>query len=308
MDINERYKECFNKKIENIKRDAENRSIVLYGAGKGLELAIKCFSQLKFCVQLVADQHWEKLKLVQGLRFISPDTINVKQHYVVIDLIKPVHEIVDLLLSKGFTHKDYCYIYNFGNPDDITYRGCKIGKYTYGYEELLEYYPLAESIGRFCSINGTARIWNNHSLDAITTSPILDYPGFYDWNFYPERQELVKKYGKHKDNHPYENSEIRDNKPIVIGNDVWIGANAVILPGVNIGDGAVIAAGAVVTKDVEPYAIVGGVPAKLIRYRFSNDIIKKLLQIKWWNWTEEEIDNNIELFYQPEEFIKRYKQ
>ena len=77
----------------------------------------------------------------------------------------------------------------------------------------------------------------------------------------------IKKYGKYFTNHPYENSALRKNEPVIIGNDVWIGANVCILPGVNIGDGAVLAAGAVVNKDVPSYSVVGGVPAKVIKYR-----------------------------------------
>ena len=78
-------------------------------------------------------------------------------------------------------------------------------------------------------------------------------------------------------------------KRLTIGNDVWIGANVYIKNGIVIGDGSVIAAGAVVVKDVPPYAIVGGVPAKIIRYRFPQDIIDGLLTIKWWNWSDEEL-------------------
>lgn len=77
--------------------------------------------------------------------------------------------------------------------------------------------------------------------------------------------------------------------PAEIGNDVWIGQNAVIMDGVKIGDGAIVAAGAVVTKDVAPYAIVGGVPAKLIKYRFDEATIKDLLRLKWWELSDKEI-------------------
>lgn len=83
------------------------------------------------------------------------------------------------------------------------------------------------------------------------------------------------------------------NKPVIIGNDVWIGARAIILDGITIGDGAIIGANAVVTKDVPPYAIVGGVPAKIIKYRFSDEIINELLQLKWWNYPTEFIINNL---------------
>lgn len=84
-----------------------------------------------------------------------------------------------------------------------------------------------------------------------------------------------------------------------IGNDVWIGCHVVIKSGVHIGDGAVIGAGAVVTKDVPPYAIVGGVPAKIIRYRFEESIITKLLDIKWWNWKDTELKEKLHFFETP---------
>ena len=82
-----------------------------------------------------------------------------------------------------------------------------------------------------------------------------------------------------------------------------IGSNVNIREGIFIGDGAIVACGATVTKDVEPYAIVGGVPAKLIKYRFSKEVIDKLLEIKWWEWPEEKIAENAELFSEPEKFV-----
>lgn len=192
------------------------------------------------------------------------------------------------------------------NFQDIVYKGCKIGRYTYGYEGLLEYYPMAESIGRYCSINETAKIMNNHSLDCVTTHPFLDHPAFCEWDDYKERDILIKKYGRHTTNSSYENSQIRDNKPVRIGNDVWIGANVIILPGVTIADGAVLAAGAIVTKDVGAYQIVGGNPAKPIRARFKEEIIRKMLNIKWWEWDHSEIERNIELFFDPEGFVNQF--
>lgn len=79
------------------------------------------------------------------------------------------------------------------------------------------------------------------------------------------------------------------DEPCAIGNDVWIGSDVLIMGGINVGDGAVLAAGAVVTKDVPPYAIVGGVPAKVIRYRFDEETIKELLELKWWDMPDEKI-------------------
>ena len=87
-----------------------------------------------------------------------------------------------------------------------------------------------------------------------------------------------------------------DNKgDIVVGNDVWIGYEAVVLSGVTIGDGAIIGTRAVVTKDVPPYTIVGGIPAKPIRKRFSDEVISRLLELQWWNWSENRIKENIDV-------------
>ena len=82
-----------------------------------------------------------------------------------------------------------------------------------------------------------------------------------------------------------------------IGNDVWIGARSMVMDGVSIGDGAIVAAGAVVTKDVPPYAVVGGAPAKVIKYKFPQDVIDRLEEIKWWNLPDEEITRVIDLFH-----------
>ncbi len=91
-----------------------------------------------------------------------------------------------------------------------------------------------------------------------------------------------------------------------IGNDVWIGDGVVMIGNVNVGDGAVIGARSVVTHNVEPYSVVAGVPAKRIKYRFSKPVIKALLRIKWWDWDEKKILDNLEDFYDVEKFAKKY--
>ena len=146
---------------------------------------------------------------------------------------------------------------------------------------VLYHYPINHDkliIGKFCSIAcGTKFLLNsaNHSLRSLSTYP---FPLFFEeWEQDPRNVTMSW-----------------DNKgDIVIGNDVWIGFEAVILAGVTIGDGAVIGTRAVVTKDVPPYAIVGGIPAKPIKKRFSEKTIKALLQIQWWDWPKEKIQKLI---------------
>lgn len=146
---------------------------------------------------------------------------------------------------------------------------------------VLYHYPINHDkliIGKFCSIAcGAKFLFNcaNHNLDSLST---YTFPLFFEeWNL---QKENVTDSWNNKGN-------------IVIGNDVWIGYEAVIMAGVTIGDGAIIGTRAVVTKDVPPYCIVGGTPAKIIRKRFSDDVISKLLEIKWWNWDKSKIEKNI---------------
>ena len=132
------------------------------------------------------------------------------------------------------------------------------------------------SIGKYCSISWNVSIGGaNHNYSLLTTHSML-----YDEQFGMVESPLYNRFS---------------NK-CTIGNDVWIGAGAQILRGVTVGDGAVIAAGAVVTKDVPPYAIVCGVPAAIIKYRFDEKTIKQLLEIKWWDFEPELIKENIRLF------------
>jgi acetyltransferase-like isoleucine patch superfamily enzyme len=103
------------------------------------------------------------------------------------------------------------------------------------------------------------------------------------------------------------NSKFKEHLPVIIGNDVFIGANVVILDGITIGNGAVIGAGSVVTKNVPDFAVVGGVPAKLIKYRFSPNQIEALSKIKWWEFDEDQLKEVEKTFFDIDLFIFKYK-
>jgi virginiamycin A acetyltransferase len=158
------------------------------------------------------------------------------------------------------------------------YYSVEIGKYTHGYCYELHMVDPKTKIGRYCSFAKGMRILNhNHPIDFKSTSPIFVHPVF------GHCKEWLVKFN-----------------PLEIGNDVWVGANAVILPEVSkIGDGAVIGAGAVVTKDVPPYAVVLGNPARVVKYRFSEDRIKELLAERWWDRDIDELASDIKAFQAP---------
>jgi len=159
------------------------------------------------------------------------------------------------------------------NPE---YAAFDIGEWTYGKPKILAADDGATlKIGKFCSIAGdvTIILGGEHRIDWISTYPF----------------NILFEEAKHITGHPTTKGDV------IIDNDVWIGENAFVLSGVHIGNGAVIAARSVVTKDVEPYTIVAGNPAHPIRKRFQADIIETLLEIEWWDWPLEKIKENIQV-------------
>ena len=156
-----------------------------------------------------------------------------------------------------------------------------VGDFTYIADSEFEshvtnFYPWSRDkliIGKFCQIaSGVEFMMNdaNHQMSAVSTFPFYTLEG---WNMKPPAP-----------------SDMRFKGDTVIGNDVWIGQNAVILPGIHVGDGAIIGAGSVVGSDVEPYTIVAGNPARPVRKRFDDELISLMLSWKWWDKTIEEID------------------
>ena len=158
--------------------------------------------------------------------------------------------------------------------------GVHLGDYSYiGKGSILH----NTTIGKFSSISDCCVIGlPGHPINLLSTSPIFTSPS----NALKETWVSKRVY----------NPSIR----VVIGNDVWIGYGVFVLNNVTIGDGAIVAAGAVVTKDVPPYAIVGGVPARIIKYRFPESKVSKLLRLQWWDMPYEEIKNHLDLFTEPD--------
>lgn len=213
-----------------------------------------------------------------------------------------MRRIIDKLVSKVYWSIQNRVKHTFVASNNVSFRiqigkccwirqgaevKCKvrIGDYTYiiGPNTYVE----EAEIGKFCSIARNVIIGPcDHNYNWVSTHPFINST-FYEF---------------------IERDKPRPQKSTpVIGNDVWIGMNSVILRGVKIGHGAVVAAGSIVTHDVEPYSIVAGVPARHIKYRFSKQFRDALLEIKWWDWNEEQLKEAVPLFYNVEEMIVKYQ-
>jgi len=141
-------------------------------------------------------------------------------------------------------------------------------------------------IGKFCSIGPNCKI-------GLGKHPVKNFISTHPAFFSSKRTQMTFA----------DKSYFQESDSIIIGNDVWLGANTIIIDSVTIADGVIVAAGSVVTKDIPPYAIIGGVPAKIIKYRFEKDEIDKLLKIKWWDMDIEYLKNNYKKFHNIKEFL-----
>ena len=176
---------------------------------------------------------------------------------------------------------DYIVVFNNSTIFEST-----IGDHTYIQRNSLIH---MSELGKYCSIAMNVIIGTGqHPTDQVSTHPA----------FYSIDQPIAKTFSKE--------TSFLAVKKTTIGNDVWIGQNAVIMDGINIETGAIIAAGAVVTKDVPSYAIVGGVPAKIIKYRFGEETRNRLMELEWWNKSDEWLTEYCIEFGNPSKFLKKY--
>ena len=187
----------------------------------------------------------------------TPDTPYIPHAQMVKHLVLLKNFISNPNISVG----DYTYYHDNNHPERFEYNNVRGG------------YSSKLVIGKFCQIATNTRFILddvNHDMSGFST---------YPFEIFAENRSLLPRTG--------------DSRATLIGNDVWFGTNAVIMPSVKIGDGAIIGAFAVVTKDVAPYTIVAGNSARIIRQRFPDEIIEELLQICWWNWDYDKIKRNI---------------
>lgn len=275
--------------FKQLKEIAKTRKLVFYGMGKLAEEAFFLLKANGIMVDFFVDRNYAVVHNFLGRQVYSYECLNAKEHYVIVIPLQYYAQISATLQKIGFTEEqDFCK-WDSLCSEDISYDGVLIGKHSHGFfafadclgESTKNY---ISSVGRYVSINKTAFMGGDHKMSVTTSHEVYRMAGIEDKMKLPKNR-------------------------VAIGNDVWIGANTFINASKvkSIGDGAIIAAGAVVVTDVPPYAIMCGVPAKVKKYRFSEEEIEILQKVQWWNWSEEEIKENAELFLDEKSFFEKYR-
>lgn len=286
------------------------KRVVIFGAGDN---GISVYEKYKDLVEIIAisDNDPQKWGLKIGkLTIVPPDSLKrIYPDKIIIASISGAIHIYKQLMRMGVKEDDI--IFESCSPnkgiawyDKVASRfHTNIGKYSSG--PICCNHPLIKSIGAFCSFAEGVCVHGNHPMNYISTHPFL-YKGspndpiegvlpYEDYQEAPWFFEGVHPKGK------------IEQRRICIGNDVWLGRNVVIVNYSNIGNGVIAGAGTIITKDVPDYAIVVGVPARIIKYRYNQAQIKALNQIKWWNWSDEEILSRYDDFYMDiDSFIEKY--
>lgn len=272
------YKEFNNIIINCLNKGAERFALVPFGENGML---VKQILQERYNISdiLLVDNYLYKYN--NNVKcFADLDNSDIEKRYFIVT--SAIGEITDWV--KKYVPDERLYIPHFISMDDQ--------KFSYG--------PLSEpgheidAIGKFCSTAEGSCVVPNHPLKTVSTHEFM-YSSYHFPKIKIEQERL--------------RWEEFNPKKTKIGNDVWIGRNVIILNGASIGNGAVIGAGAVVTKDIPDYAVAVGNPARVIKYRFTQEQIDKLNEIKWWDWSLEKIENCYEDFKDINIFLqKHYKE
>lgn len=280
--------------LHQLKERLRGRKIVIYGIGLiGFE-AMSIIEQIEMIpVEFFVDRRSNIVDRAYGKPVKSKKELNAGEHYVIIAPPNFYSQIAMELCEIGYSeYEDYC-PYSELRGETVCLDGVRLGKHTNGFAAFTD--CLGEhtknyisGIGNFCSINKSAMVGADHNFLLSTSHEVF------------QLNAAVRQFSH--------NVRTAQANRISIGHDVWIGANVFINASKvkSIGNGAVIAAGAIVIEDVPPYAIVAGIPAKIKKYRFSPKQIEVLQQIKWWDWPDEEIAANISCFLQEDLFFSKY--
>jgi len=265
----------------NLSNNFADKKIIIFGASKAGKMILNILAKLYVDADYFVDNNPDKWGTTLMDKKIIPPTIlkdEPRERTIIL-----IASTFDAEISSQLNEMSYERNVNFFSTIyDSTPKKIKVGKHTFCPEQLMPtpYSTYIASIGAFCSIAPGVIIGpSNHPLDLLTTHSFTNN----------------KTVGLLPDNLP-ELKTATKNNGVVIKNDVWIGINAIILANITIGNGAIIGAGSVVTKDVPDYAVVCGNPARIIKYRFTENQIEILNQIKWWDWSDEKIRENIHFF------------
>lgn len=241
---------------------------------------------------------------IKGLKYFRE--MDCSEYTMLLTIENPeTYDEIQNTLEKYFDNLDIVKIFTRGggyDKEDEIKVYTKCGKYSYG--PLCNHW-LVESVGAFCSFANGSDVTENHPVDLVSTHPFM----------YADREAnsvFDKLYDEYKDAEwyfPGVNPKGRANKltKVNIGNDVWLGKNVIITNGANIGNGVIAAAGAVITRSVPDYAVVAGVPARIIRFRYKSEQIEALNKVAWWDWTDDDIRERYDDFYLDiTDFLKKY--
>lgn len=299
-------KECIEQKL-----DAGFRKFIIFPFGDvGMQVKNVLKNAYGIEAEYILDNNLCKYNLdIKALDFLKK--LSCKEFCVVLASTNPdIYRELKKELQKYFADENLAELSAMANLErsetendtDKKEWHTKIGKYSYG--SICRNHPFIESIGAFSSFASGTEVVPNHDFQYITTHPMI-YCGanceeFEEYTNFKNRIWYFEGVKPHRD-------KIKPLKRVKIGNDVWLGRNVIITNYANIGNGVIAGAGSVITKDVPDYAVVAGVPARVMRFRYSQEEIESLNRIAWWDWTDDKIRERYGDFYLPiDEFIKKY--